>query len=362
LFKILFGSGNDLMAGRFVRFLLVGLFHLPVFGQNGWYMCLSAGNANGISYAFIAKPFGVDTILNRKDKVVNQFKQELMMSQTELYAQNPNRFNQIQTELQSTKQLATDRYNYLVNTLNNRGFVVKEVDFPFYADSIQRIPGFTTLDDDNRLQAITNALADARELYLAKRKALETTQEFQNRKLAATTNWVEKKTGVCKAGGPPPICKDNHWIKTDAEEAQFAYEVFINRKLFEYHDPLVELEEEYQQIALDGKTLKERSKSDTATKPVFYFCKALNVGLRQVVAGQVFSSKVLVKNNNSIIKNFVQEVAKAYPILYEGGEQTVYDLSEAFQTRAQALAKRREYLANWKFVYNYQAFFLAARR
>lgn len=350
------------MAGRLVVFLLLGLLNLSAYGQNGWYMCLSAGNANGISYAFIAKPFVVDTILNRRDKVVSQFKQELMLSQTELYAQNPSRFNQIQTELQTTKDLANQRYNYLVTTLNNRGFIVKVVDFPFYADSIQRIPGFTTLDDDNRLQAITNALTDARALYQAKRKELEETQEFKNRQLAANTNWVEKKTGVCKAGGPPPICKDNHWIKTDADEAKFAYEVFINRKLFEYHDPLVELEEEYQQIALDGKTLRERAKSDTATKPVFYFCKALNVGLRQVVAGKVFSSKVLIKNNNTIIKNFVQEVAKAYPILYEGGEQTVYDLSEAFQTQAQALAKRREYMANWKFVYNYQAYFLAVRR
>ena len=350
------------MAGRLVVFLLLGLLNLSAYGQNGWYMCLSAGNANGISYAFIAKPFVVDTILNRRDKVVSQFKQELMLSQTELYAQNPSRFNQIQTELQTTKDLANQRYNYLVTTLNSRGFIVKEVEFPFYADSIQRIPGFTTLDDDNRLQAITNALADARALYQAKRKELEQTPVFQNRQLAANTNWVEKKTGVCKAGGPPPICKDNHWIKTDADEAKFAYEVFINRKLFEFHDPLVELEEEYQQIALDGKTLRERSKSDTATKPVFYFCKALNVGLRQVVAGKVFSSKILIKNNNSIIKNFVQEVAKAYPILYEGGEQTVYDLSEAFQTQAQALAKRREYMANWKFVYNYQAYFLAVRR
>lgn len=350
------------MAGRLVVFLLLGLLNLSAYGQNGWYLCLSAGNANGISYAFIAKPFVVDTILNRRDKVVNQFKQELMLSQTELYAQNPSRFNQIQTELQSTKDLANQRYNYLVTTLNNRGFIVKVVDFPFYADSIQRIPGFTTLDDDNRLQAITNALTDARALYQAKRKELEETQEFKNRQLAANTNWVEKKTGVCKAGGPPPICKDNHWIKTDADEAKFAYEVFINRKLFEYHDPLVELEEEYQQIALDGKTLRERAKSDTAIKPVFYFCKALNVGLRQVVAGKVFSSKILIKNNNTIIKNFVQEVAKAYPILYEGGEQTVYDLSEAFQTQAQALAKRREYMANWKFVYNYQAYFLAVRR
>ena len=350
------------MAGRLVVFLLIALLNLSAYGQNGWYMCLSAGNANGISYAFIAKPFVVDTILNRRDKVVSQFKQELMLSQTELYAQNPSRFNQIQTELQTTKDLANQRYNYLVTTLNSRGFIVKVVEFPFYADSIQRIPGFTTLDDDNRLQAITNALADARALYQAKRKELEQTSEFQNRQLAANTNWVEKKTGVCKAGGPPPICKDNHWIKTDADEAKFAYEVFINRKLFEFHDPLVELEEEYQQIALDGKTLRERSKSDTATKPVFYFCKALNVGLRQVVAGKVFSSKILIKNNNSIIKNFVQEVAKAYPILYEGGEQTVYDLSEAFQTQAQALAKRREYMANWKFVYNYQAYFLAVRR
>ena len=350
------------MAGRLIVCLLLGFFNLSAFGQNGWYMCLSAGNANGISYAFIAKPFVVDTILNRRDKVVNQFKQELMLSQTELYAQNPSRFNQIQTELQTTKDIASQRYNYLVTTLNNRGFIVKEIDFPFYADSIQRIPGFTTLDDDNRLQAISNALADARALYQAKRKELEQTPEFQNRQLAANTNWVEKKTGICKAGGPPPICKDNHWIKTDADEAKFAYEVFINRKLYEFHDPLVELEEEYQQIALDGKTLRERSKSDTATKPVYYFCKGLNVGLRQVVAGKVFSSKILVKNNNNIIKNFVQEVAKAYPILYEGGEQTVYDLSEAFQTQAQALAKRREYMANWKFVYNYQAYFLAVRR
>jgi hypothetical protein len=350
------------MARKRLLFLLFIILQLPAMGQNGWYMCLSAGNANGISYAFIAKPFVVDTILNRKDKVISQFKHELMLTQTELYSQNPNRFNQIQTELQATKNLANERYNYLVNTLNNRGFIVKEIDFPFFADSIQRIPGFTTLDDDNRLQAIANALIDARELYQAKRKELEETPAFLNRRLAANTNWVEKKTGACKAGGPPPICKDNHWIKTDAEEAKFAYEVFINRKLFEYHDPLVELEEEYQQIALEGKMQKENAKSDTASKPVFYFCKALNVGLRQVISGQVFSSQILVKNNNTIIKNFVQEVAKAYPVLYQGGEQTVYDLSEPFQTKAQALAKRREYLANWKFVYNYQAFFLAAHK
>jgi len=54
-------------------------------------------------------------------------------------------------------------------------------------------------------------------------------------------------------------------------------------------------------------------------------------------------------------------VAEAYPHLYKGGEQTIYYLSEAFPTRAQALAKRRAYLAYWKYIYNYQAFFLAEK-
>jgi len=340
-------------------FLLISF--LPAKGQNGWYLCLSAGNAHGDSYAFLSKPFIADTILNRKEKVSDQFKQELMLSHTLIYSRNARRFEEIQVEILSSEFEAKKKHDFLLSTLNHRGFKVFDLPFHFYADSVQRILNYTTLDDDNRLLAISNALSDAKIKYQTARAELEKTKEFENRKNAAKNNWVEKKPGVCKAGGAPPICKENHWLKTDNVEAKFAYEIFINRRLIYFYKPMVELENEYKEIALRGRSVIDRTAADSAAKPTFYFCKAHNVGLRQVVAGDIFSSKLLVANSKAVINIFVSDVAEAYPYLYKSGEQTIYNLSEAHPTRAQALAKRRAYLAYWKYIYNYQAFFLAEK-
>lgn len=52
-------------------------------------------------------------------------------------------------------------------------------------------------------------------------------KSLHNRYQSALDGWVEKEPGMCSAGGPPPICPANHWIK-DPDRAMDEFNKFIS--------------------------------------------------------------------------------------------------------------------------------------
>ena len=62
-----------------------------------------------------------------------------------------------------------------------------------------------------------------------KQEDIKNWEKLSNQLCSAKTGWVEINPGTCSAGGPPPICKVDHWIQKPAEAmAQFESE---NKKI-----------------------------------------------------------------------------------------------------------------------------------
>jgi hypothetical protein len=45
-------------------------------------------------------------------------------------------------------------------------------------------------------------------------------EQLSNQACSAELGWVEKVPGTCQAGGPPPVCPADHWIRRPAEAKQ----------------------------------------------------------------------------------------------------------------------------------------------
>ncbi len=52
-----------------------------------------------------------------------------------------------------------------------------------------------------------------------KQTDLSNWDQLSNQACSAKLGWVEKNPGTCRAGGPPPICPVNHWIRVSPSEA-----------------------------------------------------------------------------------------------------------------------------------------------
>jgi hypothetical protein len=55
-------------------------------------------------------------------------------------------------------------------------------------------------------------------------------ETLSNRACAANEGWVENVPGTCQAGGPPPICKANHWHR-DPQAAQASFRDYEQEQL-----------------------------------------------------------------------------------------------------------------------------------
>ena len=336
--------------------LLVLAITLPKLGicQYAHYFCLSAGTANGHSYAFLGNIVTADSILNPNENVSEQFNTELKLNFTDVYSQNPFRFEAVQVERHASESAALSRHDHLLGLLEKRGFKVVQVPFVFYADSIT--PGNTMASqvDKEKFALLHDRIRAARALIAERREQLEKTKPWQNRLHAAKNSWVEKDPGTCKAGGPPPLCPDNHWYKADNETAAESYEKAIRTKLPDEYEELAKLEKEYSKLA--KRQNFKISKGDTTflNRSFYYFPKAINSGLHQVITGDVFSAPRKSETDSEKLQNFILKLKLNYPSVYQADEQTIYDLSDAFSTYSKAMVYRREMMASWKYIHNYQ--------
>jgi hypothetical protein len=48
-------------------------------------------------------------------------------------------------------------------------------------------------------------------------------ESIANRMCSAELGWKEYQPGICTAGGPPPICVQNHWYRSDPRDTRLAF-------------------------------------------------------------------------------------------------------------------------------------------
>jgi len=344
---------------RTIIVLLAVVIPQWVMAQYAYYVCLSAGTADGQSYAFISKIVAADSILNSNSKVATQFNAELKLTFTDIYSQNPFRFEAVQVERHAAETSAKIRFTHLSSLLVKRGFKVVQVPFIYYADSVKANNLYVSKSDKERFALLEKKIKEVRIALAKKRAQLEGTKVWQNRLNAAKKGWVEKSFGICQIGGPPPICAENHWYKADLETARESYEKSLHLKMQDIHNELENLEKEYMRLASIQNTFVSKKDTSALNKPFYYFPKAVNSGLRQVITGDLFIALKKSDIDSQKLQEFINSIKEQYPAIYEAGEQSIYDISEGYTTYSLAMINRREYLANWKYIQGYKSLVLS---
>lgn len=329
---------------------LLCLFIRPAQAQDSWSFCLSAGTADGTSYAFLSPIITADSLLNSKVVMARQFQEELMLNYTQLYEQNSYRFEAVQVERHHRSSDAINRRTQILDKLKARGFTVVEVPFTFYADSLDG----QVLATNNTLSRLHQDILE-KKLHIKKKRAeVESTPAYINRRKAMAANWVEKHPGTCKAGGPPPLCPDDHWEKMDSRAARSSYEAAVAHAMNEEVLKLDQLEKVYRQEA--RKAMRKHKQVDTVIhKSFYYFPKAINAGLHMMLAGQVFSSPKVSDRDAAALSGFILSIKTKHGDLYKAGELTIYDLSGPYDSWSAAMASRRQMMSHYKYLQNYKA-------
>ncbi|WP_306644120.1 hypothetical protein [Sanyastnella coralliicola] len=60
---------------------------------------------------------------------------------------------------------------------------------------------------------------------------IENGESWKNRRESARRGYKEHNPGTCGAGGPPPICKVNHWYRVSVDEAMREYDALVEKEL-----------------------------------------------------------------------------------------------------------------------------------
>jgi hypothetical protein len=92
-------------------------------------------------------------------------------------------------------------------------------------------------------------------------------ESWKNRLKTAKDGWEERSPGTCGAGGPPPICKVDHWFKTSLSASMAKYNQYLENYLRPFKEAVKNAgNEEQKQIDKAGIDIDRKSAELTDLK------------------------------------------------------------------------------------------------
>ena len=85
-------------------------------------------------------------------------------------------------------------------------------------------------------------------------------ESWKNRLKTAQDGWEERSPGTCGAGGPPPICKVDHWFKTSLAASMAKYNQYLENYLRPFKEAVKNAgQAEQKEMDQAGKELDKKN-------------------------------------------------------------------------------------------------------
>lgn len=179
---------------------------------------------------------------------------------------------------------------------------------------------------------------------------IETSSTWINRRNSAQSGWKEYHPGTCGAGGPPPICRVEHWYRVSVAEAMREYDALVQKELDKIKNDKNKYDEDLENKRReifdfrdgDNEFSQLRDKLNKETNKIV----AENIDIRQRIAelskmyvNQIETELKSIQNND--IKSVMNEIAQKHFTILKIGvleaklkeleqeeKKALYDLNE----------------------------------
>lgn len=337
-----------------------------------------SGVAQGTRYYFIewqyhpaahkqlvlSSVFKGDSATLKEAWVYTQFEEELMLQSCEMAQQGKGLLRSQKLHIFNNREEAQVERAKLVAEQQAKRVSMLDIVFDYHGYDhgleLRTDPNYQPLIKMEELEpSLREELAMAVSDLDYARRMLMQEKRIKNRLQTARNGWIEKHPGDCRAGGPPPICPKDHWVRSDSTTAKKAFQDYIDSELAEHIKGVKALQEEAEAY-LAQKRKEEEAKPRIADNKAdlqavkYFFVKAYNNKQRKAVVGDVLAGSQEAYNLKAGVETFMTKMKVEQPELYYSKNETIVELSFAFDSKAEAMSHRRNYLAEYHCSYAFQ--------